>query len=123
VKWWAAIQPSWRRVVADGELSRAVPPDEKWEGLAKGGTAGICVVVMALSWWIKALGDNPADNVGDAWVAVRDLGWVLTQMKTALTSKIELRGSKRIRDDLNDGVRSVKAKRYSRLPFLVICRF
>ena len=122
-KWWAAIQPSWRRVAENGELSRTVPPDgEKWEGLAKGGAAGICVIVVALSWWIKALGDNPAGN-GDSWVAVRDLGWVLVQMRTTLMSKTEVQGSKRVRDELNQGVQNGKTKRYSYFPILSIYGF
>ena len=99
-----------------------MPPDEKWEGLAKGGPAGICVVVMALSWWIKALGGNVADD-GNAWAAVQDLGWVLVQMRTTLMSEKNVRGSKRVRNDSNKGVRNVKTKRYSYFPVLIIYGF
>ena len=99
-----------------------MPPDEKWGGLAKGGPAGICVVVMALSWWIKALGGDVADD-GNAWVAVRDLCWVLVQMRTTLMSEKKVRGSKRVCNDSNKGVRNVKTKRYSYFPVLIIYGF
>jgi hypothetical protein len=79
-EWWGGMQPVWRLFQsADGPLSlvRDPPKDETWTGLRKGGTAGIYVVVMGLSWWIKA-----QRNKGDvnAWAAVDDLSWVLQQM-------------------------------------------
>ena len=66
-------------------LRKRPPENEKWEGLKKGGTAGIYTVVVALSWWIKAVG-NVADG-GDAFVAVRDITWVLDQVCESLISE------------------------------------
>ena len=82
MKWWRALQPSWRRGQVEGVLEKDVPRGEKWDGLAKGGTAGIYVVVMALSWWIKAI-ETPAPE-GEAWGVVQDLCWVLTQIQSAI---------------------------------------
>ena len=52
MKWWTAIQPSWRQSMVDGILTKDIPDDdsEKWGGLMKGGTAGIYMVIVALSW-------------------------------------------------------------------------
>ena len=51
---------------------------ENWQVLRKGGTSGIYVIVIALSWWIKA--QHRAHNV-NAWAAVSDLLWVIEQIK------------------------------------------
>ena len=83
-KWWTALQPTWQRR-ADGTLAKKAPENEKWEGLKKGGTAGIYTVVVALSWWIRAVG-NVADG-GDAFGAVRDITWVLNQVCESLISE------------------------------------
>ena len=101
------MQPTWRRVV-DGSLAKDKPDDEKWEGLMKGGTAGIYTVVVALSWWIKAL-DNVADG-GDALVAVRDVTWVLDQVCETLLSEqgSKSSGLKRGCDDLSEGTQNRK---------------
>jgi hypothetical protein len=101
MKWWTALQPTWRRTV-DGTLTKDTPNDEKWGGLMKGGTAGIYTVVVALSWWIKALG-NVADG-GDALVAVRDITWVLDQVCETLVSEPRSFGLpvKRGHDDLSE---------------------
>jgi hypothetical protein len=110
IKWWAAMQPSWRNVVADGGFSRTVPDDEKWDSLAKGGTTGIYVVVMALSWWIKAIGN--ATGKEDAWMVVQDLSWVLTQIRATFVSKLEPRGTKRTHDGSLNTDHNIKNKRY-----------
>jgi hypothetical protein len=107
-KWWTAIQPSWRRSMVDGTLSKDTPDDEKWGGLMKGGTAGIYTVVVALSWWIKALG-TIADG-GDASVALRDVTWVLDQVCGTLLTKQGSSGLKRGcgHDDLSEGTQRKK---------------
>ena len=64
-------------------LEKDVPWGEKWDGLAKRGMAGIYVIVMALSWWIKVIETLAPE--GEAWGVVQDLHWVLTQMQLAIT--------------------------------------
>jgi len=93
--------------LVDGTLATDIPADEKWEGLTKGGTAGIYTVIVALSWWIKALGTT-ADK--DAWVAVRDVAWVMGRICAMLGSTNQSRGVKRQGDGLNGGKR--RSKRY-----------
>ena len=76
--WWTLLQPPWRK---DEDLSLVhfydIPSDETWQVLRKGGTAGIYVVVVGLSWWIKAQQPECDD---DAWYTVNDLSWVIQQM-------------------------------------------
>ena len=115
MKWWTAIQPSWRRSTVDGTLTKDIPDDvlEKWGGLMKGGTAGIYTVVVALSWWIKALG-TIADG-GDASLALRDVAWVLGQVCGTLLTEQGSSGLKRGHDDLSERTRS--KKRYVSISF------
>ena len=45
--------------------------------MKKGGTAGIYIAMMGLSWWVKAQRNKSDPN---AWAAVDDLSWVIQQM-------------------------------------------
>ena len=70
--WWLTIQPSWR---TEGDvLARVVLQAETWQVLRKGSTSGIYVVIIELSWWVKAQQDKCDTN---AWVLVDDLLWVI----------------------------------------------
>ena len=79
--WWMMMQPGWRkddtRSLVTLVLFRDIPQGETWQGLRKGGTAGIYVIVMGLSWWIKAQGIEHDTNVRSA---INDISWVLQQM-------------------------------------------
>jgi hypothetical protein len=75
--WWAALQPTWR-VLVNGSYSRDVPAEELWSHLQKGGSAGIYSVVMALSWWIRAAG-NESTAQDCLWSTIDDVYWVLLQ--------------------------------------------
>ena len=80
------MQPSWRLFQgANGPLNLVCDTlkAEAWQGLRKGGTAGIYVVIIGLSWWIKAQRNKPDTN---AWAAVDDLSWVIQQMSNASDS-------------------------------------
>jgi len=88
------MQPSWRK---EGELLRDVPRDESWQTLRKGGTAGIYVVVMGLSWWVKA---QHIEHDINAWALVDDLSWVIQQLKLETGSALSV-PQKRARDDAN----------------------
>jgi hypothetical protein len=75
--WWIAIQPEWR-VKDDGSFNYKAPKDEDWSVLHKGGKTGLFMVVVALSWWVRALTPNiPSFR---AWTAVRDVQWVIDQI-------------------------------------------
>jgi hypothetical protein len=78
--WWEKMQPSWRTtgLQAGRTLFRDVPTGETWEVLKKGGTAGIYIVVMGLSWWVIA---QRAEIDVNAWSVVDDLMWVIQEMK------------------------------------------
>jgi hypothetical protein len=78
----------------------------------KGGTTGIYTVVVALSWWVKAVGKSAGGE--DVSMAVRDVTWVLDQVSGTMLSE---RGSpsqegsqglKCAHDDLNEGTRKKK---------------
>ena len=80
VAWWNAIQPAWR-IKPNGLLSREAPAREAWTSLKKGGSAGLYVVVMALSWWICKL-EAGSDELW-AWDIVDDVTWVLSSVMLA----------------------------------------
>lgn len=82
--WWRNLQPSWRKNNLDPSfpLFRDVPEGETWQSLRKGGTAGIYVVVVSLSWWVKA---QSVERDVNAWSVVDDLLWVIQQMKRDLS--------------------------------------
>ena len=63
-------------------MSRDVPAAETWVGLKKGGSAGLYIVVMALSWWITSLKGDLDDL--ELYETVNDIAWVLTLLKATL---------------------------------------
>ena len=75
--WWIAIQPTWR-LANDSSFVYATPATEDWRSLHKSGAAGLYTVIVALSWWIKAL--PLADSLIRAWTAVHDVNWVIDQI-------------------------------------------
>lgn len=75
--WWRAVQPEWRKQT-DGPLSRDAPEQESWASLKKGGSAGLYIVVMALSWWVVTLRDISDDP--QICATVDDLTWVLSSV-------------------------------------------
>lgn len=79
------MQPSWRN--DGGTLLCEVPHGESWQTLRKGGTSGVYVVVIGLSWWVKAQHDK-CDV--DAWTLVNDLSWVIQQLKRDMSSTVSV---------------------------------
>ena len=53
-----------------------MPENETWNLLKKGGSAGLYIVVMALSWWVATLKAESDDS--QAWDIVNDVTWVLS---------------------------------------------
>ena len=86
-KWWQSIQPAWRRIT-EGSLSRAEPyGNDNWTSFAKGGTSSIYVVVMALSWWLRAL--DTGDTTSDIWANVGDVNWALQRMRHEISQSLK----------------------------------
>ena len=81
-EWWVLMQPSWRD--RGGELVRDVPRGETWQTLKKGGTSGIYVVIMGLSWLIGAGKSEHAKHDTDVWTLVEDISWVIQEMKKGM---------------------------------------
>src|SRR5271169_2080338 len=96
-------QPEWR-LADDGSFNYETPKDEDWCILHKGGSAGLYIVVVALSWWIRAL--RPDIPSFHAWTAVHDVQWVIDQIMKRLITPA---GKKYA---LEDSTQSSKAKRY-----------
>jgi hypothetical protein len=92
MSWWIALQPEWR-IADNGSFVCEVPEDEDWSELRKGGKAGLYTVVVALSWWVKAL--TPEIPAFRAWISVQDVQWVINQ----ITRKYMRAGKKRLRED------------------------
>jgi hypothetical protein len=84
-EWWVMMQPSWRN--QGGQLVRDVPPDETWQTLKKGGSCGIYVVIMGLSWLIDAEQSEHTKHDTDAWILVEDISWVIQEMMKGLAIK------------------------------------
>jgi hypothetical protein len=106
--WWIALQPEWR-LQDDGSFNYEAPKDEDWCVLHKGGKAGLYTVVVALSWWVRAL--TPEIPSFRAWTAVHDVQWVIDEISTKLatTAASATAGKKR---QLEDSAPSGKSKRY-----------
>ena len=100
------MQPSWRN---NGEsLVREVPRGESWQTVRKGGTSGMYVVVIGLSWWVKAQHD---ERDVDAWTLVDDVSWVIQQLKKNMGSTVSVpqkRGPQKRMHDADTGVSSRK---------------
>lgn len=77
--------------------------------MRKGGTAGIYVVLMGLSWWILA--QNEACDA-TAWLIVDDLSWVIQQMKGRADQEPEQLSVKRTRDQEENDLDVRRRKRY-----------
>ena len=75
--WWTTIQPTWH-ILPGGQYSRVVPDNETWASLWKGGSAGLFVIVMALSWWVWAA-EDVVDQL-DLCSILGDLQWVIQQV-------------------------------------------
>jgi len=93
--WWFAIQPTWRLSDNASFVYEALP-DEDWRLLRKGGSAGLYTVVVALSWWIRALPSDLPPCLR-AWSAVRDVQWVIDQIYNMVLHTCK--GTKRGRED------------------------
>ena len=99
-KWWKELQPSWR----GDSLSQKAPPDVNWSSLSYGGTTGLVLVVLALSWWICARNGVWDDDIA---LVVDDVKWALGCMRVAIPDKSH--GEKR---DAEENTREMKAKRF-----------
>jgi hypothetical protein len=108
--WWIAIQPSWR-LAEDGSFNYEAPEDEDWDVLQKGGTSGLYTVVVALSWWVRALTPEIPSDL--AWKAVHDLQWVIDQISVNLAPVEKKR-------PLEDSAPSRKSKRYAQMFYMIM---
>jgi hypothetical protein len=106
--WWKLMQPSWRTTESQPffPLARDVPSDERWQTLRKGGTAGIYITVMSLSWWVMAQNVERDDKV---WSMVDDITWVIQEMKKSMVSP---QVSQKRPHDEEDEDESQRRKRY-----------
>ena len=98
-EWWVLMQPSWRD--QGGPLVRDVPQGETWQTLRKGGTAGIYVVIIGVSWLIKAEQLKNAELDTDAWTLVDDISWVIKEMRKGMGLS-ERMSQKRARENIDD---------------------
>ena len=79
------MQPSWRN--QGGQLVCDIPQGKTWQMLKKGGTSGIYVVIMGLSWLIGTEQSEHSKKDTDTWTIVEDISWVIQQMKKGMKSK------------------------------------
>ena len=86
--WWTAMQPEWRK---GDPLVKTAPADMDWALLMCGGSNGLALVVMSLSWWVGAV-DAPDVDLS---VAIDDVNWVLSELVATLSLTTVETGSKR----------------------------
>ena len=79
--WWIAIQPKWR-LADDSSFVYSTLDGEDWRFLHKGGSSGLYIVVVALSWWVKAL--TPDNSEIRVWTAVDQ---IYKKVKMVLSGK------------------------------------
>jgi hypothetical protein len=111
IAWWKNLQPSWRKdsSAASFRLFRDVPTGETWQELRKGGKTGILLIVMGLSWWVKA---QHTEHDANVWSVVDDLRWVIQQMDRDFLSLSQSVSSKRAHDGEDEDNEGQRKKRY-----------
>ncbi|KAI0245466.1 hypothetical protein BJV78DRAFT_1287779 [Lactifluus subvellereus] len=88
--WWVKMQPAWR----GGEsLVKTLPPDADWEPILRGGSNGLSMVVIALSWWIHATGSD-IDHDLELSATIDDVKWVFSEL-VAMLLAVSLGASKK----------------------------
>lgn len=73
--WWTAMQPEWRTLDAVWPFPHVIPAEGSWGRLEhSGGSNGMFLVVLTLSWWARAV-SQPSDTKFN--LAVKDVTWML----------------------------------------------
>ena len=90
------MQPTWR----GGELLvKIMPTDANWEPIFYGGTNGLFMAIIALSWWIHTMELNGQKDL-KFLVAIDDVKWVLSKLSAELTAKKKHPQDETIQDKL-----------------------
>jgi hypothetical protein len=98
-QWWDVLQPSWR-------VGRSEPPaNADWKVLQRGGSNGIFIVLMCLSWWGNAVTSPEHREVFDA--AVEDVVWVLQHVCMSIPASV---GIKRAADNSDTNSANKRAR-------------
>jgi hypothetical protein len=105
-EWWNILQPSWQSNGSD----RDCPADADWQLICCGGSNGIFIILMCLSWWGKAV--TSPQNCDDFQAVVKDVIWAFE--KISLSISVISNGLKCAGDNL-DITFSSKCAHYSRL--------
>jgi hypothetical protein len=77
MSWWTELQPRSRK-----DLKQTIEANDNWDELQKGTANGFFIVVLALSWWVKAE-DREDRKMLDS--ALDDVIWVLDAMISTLS--------------------------------------
>jgi hypothetical protein len=82
--WWVSMQPEWRNNGDVWPPTREHSGYEEWAILASGGSNGLFLVILSLSWWAKA---DLTDNTREVLLsAIEDVQWVIDQIAAGLSS-------------------------------------
>jgi hypothetical protein len=110
------MQPDWR----EGEsLVKTLPADTDWGAIYRGGSNGLFLVVMALSWWVGAMGPNDQHNL-DLLVAIYDVKWVLSELAEKLSAFSMKTEKKHLLEEATKNEQSSKRLVQFQLNFIVI---
>jgi hypothetical protein len=103
-EWWDTLQPSWR-VGGSGTSQRDCPANADWKVLQRGGSNGIFIILMCLSWWSKVATSPKLREVFDT--AVEDVVWVFEHVCMSIPISA---GSKRAADDSDTNSANKRAR-------------
>jgi hypothetical protein len=65
-------------------MSREVPNNEGWQGLSRGGSHGLFVVIMCLSWWVTHVQAESDLKVFES--SMENVMWVLKRVTESVSS-------------------------------------
>jgi hypothetical protein len=79
ISWWKGMQPEGRKTDPQAwPLPRMDFTTEDWSSVARAGSTGLLLVVIALAWWADHI--QGAGQLEEFLVAVEDVSWVLSQI-------------------------------------------
>ena len=99
---------------SSGTLKWYISADEDWVALKKGGTACMHIIIMGLSWWVRAQTTGP-DHSNNTWSAVGDLLWVFHEI-----NKINSPGPSSAKQACDDDEKETQAKKKCVIPCVVV---
>jgi hypothetical protein len=94
-QWWVKMQPPWRECES---LIRILPADPDWDPIFRGGSNGLSLVLMSLSWWIHLTKDDKEYNA-ELCGAIDDVTWVISELVAELSVANGMKRTREVETD------------------------